>query len=272
MRTGLSARSGEGHENQRCKPRHGNGRDQCHLGTASCLLHQMRQADSGYERPDWQDCGVQKAEEKIFPWVIEPLIYTAFATAVTAFFTWADLYNTILAAFVFACVFFGIMSEGKNSLIRRITIQTESARAAREDGVLKIEEGKDFLKNPYDNTPVFYEKDKRRKTVPVKIQFFTLSRIIKIILDVAILVFLPLLIAVIIRFFEISGKDWELMAGLRPAYGAAWYLFAGFVAIIYFAKGVRGDVYDHPILYDISNGKRKKMGSALQESSVFSPC
>ena len=52
-------------------------------------------------------------------------------------------------------------------------------------------------------------------------------------------------------------------------YGAAWYVFAGLIAIIYFAKGVRKDVYEHPILYEATSGK--KLGTrASRKLSIFS--
>lgn len=198
------------------------------------------------------------------PWIIEPLVYTAMATAAAAFFTGFDLSGIFLSAFVFACIFFGIMGEGKNSLIRRITMRTESAKAARENGALVIEEGKDILKNPYDNTPVFYEKNDRGEMVPVKIRFFSFIRVVKIVLNTAILVFLPLLAAAAIRFIEISDIELRFSNGFHPAYGGAWYVLAGMIAVIYFAKGVRGNVYDHPILYELKpDGKKKLIGSRV---------
>lgn len=205
------------------------------------------------------------------PWIIEPLAYTALAAAATSYFTKADLYNTLLAAFMFACIFFSIMGEGRRSLIRRITLRSEAAKAKREKGELKIEEGKDILKNPYDNTPVFYEKNRRGEEVPVKIRFYTPARCLSIIIHVAVTVFLPLIIASVIQWINISDTSRDFMNGFRPQYGAAWYLFAGFIAIIYFARGVRKDVYNHPILYEAAPGRGKKIGTrASRKLSMLS--
>ena len=37
-------------------------------------------------------------------------------------------------------------------------------------------ESKNILKNPYDNTPVFYEMNDKGQKVPVRIRFYTLGR------------------------------------------------------------------------------------------------
>ena len=47
--------------------------------------------------------------------------------------------------------------------------------------------------------------------------------------------------------------------GYRIGYGAAWYVLAGFLAILYLTKGVRRDVYDHPIMYEILPDGRKRL-------------
>ena len=53
-------------------------------------------------------------------------------------------------------------------------------------------------------------------------------------------------------------------------YGAAWYVFAGFMVILYFAKGVRRDVYDHPFLYEIrEDGKRRLLGKRRDRNVGF---
>lgn len=210
-------------------------------------------------------------KKKSNPWVIEPLVYTLIATVLLSIPYHFDLYNMFLFGFVFAAIFFSIMGEGRRSLVRRVTLRSEAARASRgEKGELKIEEGKDILKNPYDNTPVFYEKDPQGKDVPVKIKFYTPARCLSILVNVAVTVFLPLIIAAAIQWIETDTFQ-EFMAGFRPLYGAAWYILGGFIAIIYFAKGVRKDVYDHPILYEAVSGRKKKMGTrASRKLSVLS--
>lgn len=153
-----------------------------------------------------------------------------------------------------------ILGEGRHSLIRRITLRTEASRARREEGELKIEEGKDVLKNPYDNTPVFCEQDAEGKVVPVKIRFYTFRRWRSILLRIFLVVFLPAVLAALFRLADME-PDEAFFAGYRPLYGAAWYLMTGLLALMYLVKGVRRDVYEHPLIYEIRpNGKLHLMG------------
>ena len=211
----------------------------------------------------------QNRKIKSNPWVIEPLVYTMLAAGLLSIPYRFELEFLFLFSFVFAAIFFTIMGEGRHSLIRRITIRSEVAKAKREKGELKIEEGNNILRNLYDNTPVFYEKNRRGEEVPVRIRFYNPIRILFIITNVIATVLLPLIIAAAVRLIDISGTSQKFSDGFRPMYGAAWYVFAGLIAIIYFAKGVRKDVYEHPILYEATSGK--KLGTrASRKLSIFS--
>ena len=54
--------------------------------------------------------------------------------------------------------------------------------------------------------------------------------------------------------------------GYHFQYGAAWYIMAGAAALLYLTKGVRKDLYDHPLLYEIlPNGKKVTMFSMIKE-------
>jgi hypothetical protein len=66
-------------------------------------------------------------------------------------------------------------------------------------GELKIEEGKGILKNPCDNTPVFYEKNNQGRCVPVKIRFYSLRRWFSILTNTFVTVFLPAILAAFVR-------------------------------------------------------------------------
>ena len=116
---------------------------------------------------------------------------------------------------------------------------------------------------------MFYEKNGQGEEIPVRIRFFSPVRILSIITNVVATVLLPLIIATAVRLVDISGTSQKFFDGFRPMYGAAWYVFAGLIAIIYFAKGVRKDVYEHPILYEATSGK--KLGThASRKLSIFS--
>ena len=197
-------------------------------------------------------------KKKSNPWMLEPLLYTLLATLLSGSFYRFSLFPLLLFGFVFACIFFAVMGDGRHSLIRSVMLRSEAAKARREDGELKIDESRDILKNPYDNTPVFYEINDQGQTVPVKVRFYSFGRWLYICTNTFVLVFLPSLIAALLRLAQM--EPWEAFTdGYRIGYGAVWYVLAGFLAILYLAKGVRRDVYDHPILYEILPDGRKRL-------------
>ena len=79
------------------------------------------------------------------------------------------------------------------------------------------------------------------------------------ILKIMMFEFFPLIVAAIIRFVDIAGTSELFFNHFRPEYGAAWYVLAGLVVIIYYAKGIRRDVYEHPILYEVGENRKKKL-------------
>ena len=197
-------------------------------------------------------------KKKSNPWMLEPLLYTLLATLLSGSFYRFSLFPLLLFGFVFACIFFAVMGDGRHSLIRSVMLRSEAAKARRENGELKIDESRDILKNPYDNTPVFYEINDQGQTVPVKVRFYSFGRWLYICTNTFVLVFLPALIAALLRLAQM--EPWEAFTdGYRIGYGAVWYVLAGFLAILYLAKGVRRDVYDHPILYEILPDGRKRL-------------
>ena len=195
--------------------------------------------------------------KKTNPWMIELFIYTMLATFLTGYFYHFALEPMLLSCFVFGCIFFTVMSEGRNSLIRRITLRSEISRASRESGKLKIEERKDGYKDSYDNTPVFYEKNREGKKVPVQIRFYSFGRWFQIVLNIGLTVFLPAILAAFVRWTYLEPGE-NFGEGYRFLYGSAWYVLAGFIAILYLVKGVRRDVYNHPILYELLPGRKKR--------------
>lgn len=197
-------------------------------------------------------------KKKSNPWMLEPLLYTLLATLLSGSFYRFSLFPLLLFGFVFACIFFAVMGDGRHSLIRSVMLRSEAAKARRENGELKIDESRDILKNPYDNTPVFYEINDQGQTVPVKVRFYSFGRWLYICTNTFVLVFLPALIAALLRLAQM--EPWEAFTdGYRIGYGAVWYVLAGFLAILYLAKGVRRDVYVHPILYEILPDGRKRL-------------
>ncbi|MCR5830633.1 MAG: hypothetical protein K6G67_00645 [Lachnospiraceae bacterium] len=204
---------------------------------------------------------VSKERKKVtYPWIIEPLIYT---TILTLIMGWWSQWNTEMifySAIVFGLIIFCVMGEGRGSLIRRVTLKSKASAAKRQDGELVIDESKNILKNPYDNTPVFYEADEKGQKVPVRIKFYTIGRILAIMFNGIITVTLPALIGAFFRWCSMEEGE-TFMEGFHPLYGAAWYTLTALIVLLYFVKGVRKDAYDHPIIYKLfSNGSKKLMG------------
>ena len=204
---------------------------------------------------------VSKDRKKVsYPWVIEPLIYTIILTCIMGWWSHWNSEMVILSAIVFGLIIFSAMGDGRGSLIRRVTLRSKTSAAKRQDGELVIDESKNILKNPYDNTPVFYETNDKGQKVPVRIRFYTFGRWLSIFLNGIITVTLPLLIAAFLRWGSMKEGE-SFMEGFHPLYGAAWYTLTAFIVILYFVKGVRKDAYDHPIIYELfSNGKSRLIG------------
>jgi len=204
---------------------------------------------------------VSKERKKVsYPWVIEPLIYTIILTCIMGW--WSHWYSemVILSAMVFGAIIFSAMGDGRGSLIKRVTLRSKASAAKRQDGELVIDESKNILKNPYDNTPVFYEANDKGQKVPVRIRFYTFGRWLSILFNGIITVTLPLLVGAFFRWCSMEEGE-TFMEGFHPLYGAAWYTLTAFIVLLYFVKGVRKDAYDHPIIYQLfSNGKTRLMG------------
>ena len=77
-----------------------------------------------------------------------------------------------------------------------------------------------------------------------------------------ITIFLPVIIAALIRLLMVMVQGGSFTDRFAPKYGAAWYTLAAMIVLIYFIKGVRNDVYNHPLLYKkLQDGKEQLMGT-----------
>ncbi len=199
--------------------------------------------------------------KKSFPWVVEPLVYTLILTLLLGLWCHFEPQLTLYGGTVLALLLFTIFGEGRASLIRSILMRTNAGQARRENGVLQIDEQRDILKNPYDNTPVFYEPGGQGWLVPVRIRFYTFGRCLSILLNSLVTVFLPAILAVPLRLVTMVRGE-RFLDQFHPAYGAAWYTLAALIVLVYLAKGARRDVYDHPYLYvQRPDGKKTLLGS-----------
>lgn len=223
----------------------------------------QKSVETKQEERDKEPSGEDTSDDRkkvSYPWIIEPLIYTTILTCIMGW--WSHWYPEMvfLSAAVFGLIIFSAMGEGRGSLIRRVTLKSKASAAKRQDGELVIDESKNILKNPYDNTPVFYEMDEKGQKVPVRIRFYTIGRWLSILFNGIITVTLPLIIAAFLRWASMEEGE-SFMEGFHPLYGAGWYTLTAFIVILYFVKGVRKDAYDHPIIYQVfPNGKTRLMG------------
>ena len=211
----------------------------------------------------------KERQKKSFPWAIEPTVYTIVTTlALSAPYKFNPEVLFLFGA-VFACLFFAIMSDGQNSLVNRVMLKTDSAKANREDDVLIIDEKNDILKNPFENTPVFIEPNEKGEKVKVKIRFYTLGRMLYMMCQMLSTIFLPLIPAVFLRLAVMKPGE-GFMDNFHPEYGAAWYVLAFFIVLLYFAKGIRRDIYEHPLLYEIlPDGRTRRIKQKIFKPSVL---
>lgn len=199
-------------------------------------------------------------QKKTFPWVIEPLLYTVLLTLLLGLWSHFSPEMMLYGGIVLAIIIFSVMGDGRTALIRNVVQKTKAGRAKRIGDELQIDDSRDILKNPYDNTPVFYEPDEQGKPVPVRIRFYTIGRWLAILLRSLVTIFLPALLAAVIRLITMDSGA-RFADGFQPLYGAAWYTVAAFIVLLYLVKGVRRDVYDHPYLYELRpDGTTRLMG------------
>jgi hypothetical protein len=144
---------------------------------------------------------------------------------------------------------------------------TEVAKSARTDGRLEVTEEKNILKNPYDNTPVFIEKDENGRPVPAKITFYSPVRLMVFLVQSFVLVFLPAICAVPCRFLtmESGGGFWDKF---HIGYGAAWYCLTVVLVVVYYVKVMRGNIYEKPLVYQIMEDKSLRMIKQPEGKSV----
>ncbi|WP_343842912.1 hypothetical protein [Faecalicatena contorta] len=183
-------------------------------------------------------------------WMLEPTLLSVASVLITGWIFHFDLYAMGIIGTIAALIFFTGFGQDRNEVKKRLFHIGEGCEISEEN------------KNPLPNTPVFYEREQNRK-VPVELHFYSFGRVIKLVLEILIFIFLPAIIA--LPFSEETGN-------YSMVYGAAWYVMAGGVAILYYVRGIRNDLYNHPILYTtLPNGKKKLYGTAKSRRvSIFS--
>ncbi len=197
---------------------------------------------------------------KSYPWLVEPAVYTGVLTLVFGYFYDFDPEALFLGFCVFGAIIFAVMTQGKQAIKTDVILKTDARGVERNDG--KLESGRDILKNPYDNTPVFYEKDESGQEIPVKIRFYGFARWFMFVFNSLVTIFLPVFPAALFRLASM-GENERFMDYFHLSYGAAWYVLAAMIVLVYYVKGVRVDMYEHPIIHAmLPDGRLSLMGKA----------
>lgn len=106
----------------------------------------------------------------------------------------------------------------------------------------------------HNDTRTEFFADFGQGPVPAKLKFFTPWRIIKTILIILAVIFLPVLIAIPIQLLR--GMP---ISDIQIGYGAAWYCLPGFFTILAAGGLAKSMMYGVPLYYEIlPNGKIKR--------------
>ncbi len=203
-------------------------------------------------------------ERLTYPWLVEPTVYTLLILVLAlCYFAPSEALGLTVVPGI---IIFAIFSKNAKMVRRRKVLRSQVSAATRKDGLLTVTEGRDILKNPYDNTPVFFEPGPDGAPVQVRLQFYGFWRILVMIINILITVFLPVFPAALIRLLIMGGEPF--MANFRPEYGAAWYVLAAFLVLLYFGKGIRQDVYEHPVIRAVQPDGSLKLIGRLEDRKI----
>ncbi len=194
-------------------------------------------------------------------WLIEPTVITLAAGITIDMITDWERAMVAFITFPIAIVAFSIYSDKRNKTKQEKILAGEDVSAKRENGLLQIEDNP-VIRNPISNLPEFYEQIGGQR-VPVVPKFYSAGRIIKSVVELLLIIFLP---AIVAGIFAPSGTE------VHYQYGAAWYLITGFLAFLYCTHGMRIDVFNHPMLYttwiDQSGRKQTKLVGDKKERKI----
>lgn len=116
-------------------------------------------------------------------------------------------------------------------------------------------------KEEHNDTRTEFFMDFGKGEVPVELKFFTPWRIIKTIIIVLAIIFLPVLFAIPIQLFR--GMP---LTDIQIGYGAAWYCIPGFITIVASGGLAKNMMYSVPLYYEkLPNGKKKRRRLASQK-------
>lgn len=174
-------------------------------------------------------------------WWIAPTVATLVVVAVGSYFI--EVGTALVGGMVFGIIFFAIASSRHQKNIVKENISYPKEKKMHND--TKAEFFADFGKGP----------------VPVKIKFFTLWRIIKVVAAILAIIFLPVLLAIPIQLMR--GLP---LSTIHVGYGAAWYCIPGFFTIVAAGGLAKSMMYGSPMYYEIlPSGKTKRRKQPFQK-------
>lgn len=175
-------------------------------------------------------------------WWIRPMLATLVVGIISAFL-YGQLLAGVFVALVFGLVFFTVAHNRHHQELIHEIITLPKEKTMHND--TRTEFFADFGQGP----------------VPTKLKFFTPWRIIKTVLIIFAVIFLPVLIAIPIQL--IRGLP---LSDIRISYGAAWYCIPGFFAILAAGGLAKAMMYGVPLYYEIlPNGKTRRKKTVDQK-------
>ena len=113
----------------------------------------------------------------------------------------------------------------------------------------------------HNDTRAEFVADFGEGPVPAKLKFFTFWRIVKTVLIVLAVIFLPVLIATPIQIIRMQP-----LSDIHIGYGAAWYFIPGFFAILAAGGLAKAMMYGAPLYYEIlPDGKTRQRKTVNQK-------
>ncbi len=180
-------------------------------------------------------------QEKSKRWLVEPTIISLALMAAVCYWMvdWTQdvidvLGHLVLAGFVIGMIVYSVFANGRhNQSFKKIVTGKEIAGIPEKPRVL----------------PIFYEIRNGVETA-VRYRFHAGSRSIIMLGEVLFMLFLPALIAMVIRLFDpLPGYGyWDSLAFCN---GAAWYTLLSLPLFLYWSLIVRRVQYNFPITYEI---------------------
>ena len=119
-------------------------------------------------------------------------------------------------------------------------------------------------KEEHNDTLTEFFADFGKGQVPVELKFFTPWRIIKTVLIVLTIIFLPVILAIPIQLLRSMP-----LSDIHIGYGAAWYCIPGFFSILAAGGLAKNMMYSIPLYYEkLPNGKTKKRKQPSQRKKL----